>query len=65
MLVDGEKYQMRMVNLEPFENLVDKSFLRELDRVAIQSNLNAQEPMELTHVGDFKFYLKSQNSGIH
>jgi hypothetical protein len=56
---------MRTLHLEPFENLLDKIVLRELDQVAIKSDVNSREPIELFHVGGFEFCLKSQNSAIY
>jgi hypothetical protein len=56
---------MRINHLELFENLVDTSFLYELDRVTITSDLNSQELMELSHVNEFELCLESQHSAIH
>jgi hypothetical protein len=56
---------MRIVFLEPFENLVDDSFVCELDRVTMKSDLNSQELMELAYVSDIEFCLESKNSCTH
>jgi hypothetical protein len=56
---------MEIVHLELFKNLADTSGLSGLNRVMIKSDLNSQEPMELSHIGDFEFYLESQMSSIY
>jgi hypothetical protein len=56
---------MKIIYLEPFKNLVDKSFLSGFDLIAIHGDLKSREPMELSHNGDFQLCLESQNSGIN
>jgi hypothetical protein len=46
-------------------NLADKSFLGELNRLAITLNLNSRDPMELSHVSDFEFCIETQNTSIY